>query len=57
MSMMYLKDCTAKRFKETAERQHRSVSATLEIMLDFEDQRFFAEQEAKKKLKESEVKR
>ncbi len=57
MSMMYLKDRTAIRFRETAERQHRSVSATLEIMLDFEDQRFFVEQEAKKKLKQSEVKK
>ncbi len=57
MSMTYLKDRTAIRLKEAASRQNRSVSATVEIMLDFEDQRFFVEQEAKKKLKQSEVKK
>lgn len=57
MSMTYLKDRTAIRLKETAERQKRSVSATVEIMLDFEDNRFFQEQEMKEKIKESQVKK
>ncbi len=57
MSMTYLKDRTAIRLKETASRQNRSVSATVEIMLDHEDQRFFQDEENQKKLKESEVKR
>ncbi len=57
MSMTYLKDRTAIRLKEAASRQNRSVSATVEIMLDFEDQRFFVKEENQKKLRDSEVKR
>ena len=57
MSMTYLKDLTAIRLKAVAERQNRSVSATVEIMLDFEDNRFYQEQEMKEKIKESQVKK
>ena len=57
MSMIYLPDNVARRLKETATRQRRGMGSTVEIMLDFEDNRFFQEQEMKKKIKESEVKK
>jgi len=57
MSTIYLKDEITARLKQTATRQRRSVSTVIQIMLDYEDQRFFIEKENQKKLKKSEVKR
>ena len=49
MSMVYLPDHVAKRLRETATRQRRVLSTVVEIMLDFEDQRYFEDQERKEK--------
>ena len=57
MSTIYLKDEITARLKQTATRQRRSVSTVIQIMLDYEDQRFFIEKENQEKLKKSEVKR
>ena len=49
MAVLYIPDPVAKRLKDTADRQRRTTTTVIEIMLDFEDQRWFSKKEKKTK--------